>query len=95
MREFPRLQKRGLIEAESVVLSRAAFSRFPRLQKRGLIEARGPSIPATPQTPFPRLQKRGLIEAFHPTPPLGTLPAYFRAFKSAVSLKHRAPRDAE
>ncbi len=35
---------------------------------------------------FPRLQKRGLIEAAEP-PPHPPIKTYFRAFKSAVSLK--------
>ena len=39
--QFPRLQKRGPIEAPRLALRRYAPSVFPRLQKRGPIEAYG------------------------------------------------------
>ena len=38
---FPRLQKRGPIEAEFEAAAKSGEVGFPRLQKRGPIEARG------------------------------------------------------
>ncbi len=39
-RKFPRLKKRGLIEAKHApVVAISDFAEFPRLKKRGLIEA--------------------------------------------------------
>ena len=61
---FPRLQKRGPIEAWQLAARRRRIWRFPRLQKRGPIEAyvvAGRSCVS--KCPFPRLQKRGPIEA--------------------------------
>ena len=61
--QFPRLQKRGPIEALKCPSSTRAHSRFPRLQKRGPIEARVFAPESTSDDEFPRLQKRGPIEA--------------------------------
>ena len=60
---FPRVIKRGLIEAIEIQKQLPRFRSFPRVIKRGLIEAtRWP--PADSMTSaFPRVIKRGLIEA--------------------------------
>ncbi len=83
---FPRLQKRGLIEAWRSVPAAETGGGFPRLQKRGLIEAQKQARERVPGKKFPRLQKRGLIEAPR-CDRWQTLKWDFRAFKSAVSLK--------
>ena len=61
---FPRLQKRGPIEARRVNADAAdQFTEFPRLQKRGPIEAMAQDAASRHMHVFPRLQKRGPIEA--------------------------------
>ena len=88
MHLFPRLQKRGPIEASSWSSSPAAASRtFPRLQKRGPIEARSPGWPGMPSSSFPRLQKRGPIEAASVARHYCRHGACFHAYKSAAPLK--------
>ena len=64
--QFPRLQKRGPIEASKRRRVALTHHLFPRLQKRGPIEASQPGSYRTAGPGFPRLQKRGPIEA---TPP--------------------------
>ena len=60
---FPRVIKRGLIEAGGFWFRPPFVCVFPRLIKRGLIEA-GPHPRCAPVPhPFPRLIKWGLIEA--------------------------------
>ena len=64
LREFPRDQKRGLIEAGSGIQRGYGYKKgFPRDQKRGLIEASWWCVIEIRRLPFPRDQKRGLIEA--------------------------------
>ena len=60
---FPRLKKRGSIEACLLRRPRPKRSGFPRLKKRGSIEARKTLIYSVPLKIFPRLKKRGSIEA--------------------------------
>ena len=61
---FPRLQKRGPIEALFGCSRGEHRSRsFPRLRKRGPIEAIAGRMTARRFCAFPRLQKRGPIEA--------------------------------
>jgi len=43
-RRFPRLQKRGPIEAHQRLSASASNREFPRLQKRGPIEALPPNV---------------------------------------------------
>ena len=60
---FPRLQKRGPIEAISESDLTPPVKLFPRLQKRGPIEATSATTTHAGFGLFPRLQKRGPIEA--------------------------------
>ena len=62
---FPRLQKRGPIEAKHSQFTSSIAEVFPRLQKRGPIEAAHDVGTPFADHLFPRLQKRGPIEAIH------------------------------
>jgi len=61
---FPRLQKRGPIEALLLGWGWGGDAPFPRLQKRGPIEAEFEAAAKSGEVGFPRLQKRGPIEAY-------------------------------
>jgi hypothetical protein len=61
-RDFPRSQKRGLIEVSVIVPLAAVSAHFPRSQKRGLIEVTRHHSHSSCVTTFPRSQKCGLIE---------------------------------
>ena len=64
LRGFPRLHRRGLIEAGLCIQYSGSTSRFPRLHRRGLIEARrAAQARQWARRCFPRLHRRGLIEA--------------------------------
>jgi len=60
---FPRLKKRGSIEAAVYQPRQPRQSLFPRLKKRGSIEALKSGLPRLMKVLFPRLKKRGSIEA--------------------------------
>ncbi len=61
---FPRLLRRGPIEAVPVAQRLDRHTRFPRLLRRGPIEARDCAPAATKHVwQFPRLLRRGPIEA--------------------------------
>ena len=61
---FPRVIKRGLIEATAWPLAKRWRTRlFPRVIKRGLIEALLAMLVPKRGRSFPRVIKRGLIEA--------------------------------
>jgi len=60
---FPRLQRRGPIEARHRAEHLGAQPLFPRLQRRGPIEAWWMMILMREGIQFPRLQRRGPIEA--------------------------------
>ena len=68
---FPRLQKRGPIEADPGRQHTDRLNQFPRLQKRGPIEAGSIENPTLGDLVFPRLQKRGPIEAITGGSPWG------------------------
>ena len=61
---FPRLQRRGPIEAGMSEEMAVRQHAFPRLQRRGPIEARHTDVHPTAFAEFPRLQRRGPIEAW-------------------------------
>ena len=86
---FPRLQKRGPIEATAASPFAKSRSEFPRLQKRGPIEAALVQLNESDPRAFPRLQKRGPIEALRRqgTPDLRV--SGFHAYKSVAPLKLR------
>ena len=84
--KFPRLQKRGPIEASSPSRSASSATRFPRLQKRGPIEAGQGAQACTGTSWFPRLQKRGPIEALLRLAS-GVRMRRFHAYKSVAPLK--------
>ena len=85
---FPRLQKRGPIEAKlNVQMLRDALE-FPRLQKRGPIEARRVGRGRGAGGRFPRLQKRGPIEALRARGLADASVQSFHAYKSVAPLKH-------
>ena len=84
--EFPRLQKRGPIEARVKGVKSRIDPLFPRLQKRGPIEAGACRWLSRSWWAFPRLQKRGPIEAGQGE--LGNLfRSGFHAYKSVAPLK--------
>ena len=89
---FPRLQKRGPIEAIISVDGVYRVRRFPRLQKRGPIEATRIAVGLSTRIVFPRLQKRGPIEALGQHTPTRAL-SRFHAYKSVAPLKHHAIED--
>ena len=61
---FPRLHRRGRIEASHPPALRAGKDAFPRLHRRGRIEAPPLSpVPLYAISIFPRLHRRGRIEA--------------------------------
>ena len=85
---FPRLNRRGLIEARVDNDQRAVHLEFPRLNRRGLIEALcrfGPHLVFFPNfralTGAASLKPPVLGAGFGPAP-------YFRALTGAASLKH-------
>jgi len=61
--EFPRLRRRGPIEASISDTLLAGGWPFPRLRRRGPIEAGVVRKPPIPGRKFPRLRRRGPIEA--------------------------------
>ena len=71
---FPRLKKRGSIEARQAGWPEELIPTFPRLKKRGSIEAYPAGFPAVILDVFPRLKKRGSIEAapFSPAQDINT-----------------------
>ena len=61
---FPRLKRRGPIEADRFpIKDEEAEILFPRLKRRGPIEAKAKSLEPPSHTEFPRLKRRGPIEA--------------------------------
>ena len=61
---FPRLKRRGPIEASFYRLHLYKPLAFPRLKRRGPIEASRDKIARELVKMFPRLKRRGPIEAF-------------------------------
>ena len=62
---FPRLKRRGPIEAPPSPGPSLAPAAFPRLKRRGPIEARFKGFKPYDLAIFPRLKRRGPIEATH------------------------------
>ena len=60
---FPRLKRRGPIEASVGVGVGLPLSSFPRLKRRGPIEANHGPVRGRLYRAFPRLKRRGPIEA--------------------------------
>ncbi len=62
---FPRLKRRGPIEALKTLEAIQFALGFPRLKRRGPIEASILKRRVEVGLPFPRLKRRGPIEASH------------------------------
>ena len=60
---FPRLNRRGPIEAILPIWLPVSVGRFPRLNRRGPIEAKNQIGVSVGAAIFPRLNRRGPIEA--------------------------------
>jgi len=67
---FPRLKRRGPIEARHNPLYQFSAYLFPRLKRRGPIEATAPLPKRLDPLTFPRLKRRGPIEAPQETSPM-------------------------
>ena len=84
---FPRLHRRGPIEARCAWRLHWSQPTFPRLHRRGPIEAWRPRSGWRPSSRFPRLHRRGPIEAGWCPGERRRPRADFRAFTGAVPLK--------
>jgi len=63
LKAFPRLKRRGPIEAVVYISNTSAAVLFPRLKRRGPIEAVVYISNTSAAVLFPRLKRRGPIEA--------------------------------
>ena len=86
---FPRLQKRGPIEARRRQSSAGTAGRFHAYKSVAPLKLQAATREHREALEFPRLQKRGPIEAVCNTIQYCALPAGFHAYKSVAPLKHK------
>ena len=86
---FPRLQKRGPIEASpNLYRLRYQIMEFPRLQKRGPIEALEPASVSRRTTGFHAYKSVAPLKHLD-MPTIRPVTGRFHAYKSVAPLKHR------
>ena len=93
---FPRLQKRGPIEAISAKHRCVLLARFHAYKSVAPLKRHAIALPPQPLDLFPRLQKRSLIEATGRARDRASATRCFHAYKSVAPLKpdrafHRSP----